>query len=360
MRGPGLAALLLAAGPLLATPAQASAGAATPAPVSPTATPAPPARPMLPTGTARYAMFLGGERVGLVELTLRCDGPACRASWESRQRLPAEAGGGLRTRRVEVPVDRSGGALGPARLIEPSGTRESALPRGAVPVMLAEVALAAAASGPARACLRAADERTGMALQACAVRRGEWLEVTVGRERERVRAAAGAFPVEVELPAQGVRFRLDGAAELPAAAPRLFGVKVPGPEDARDAAAFCGTRRDPEPRPDAAAGLPAPAAPGPTCREQTAAWLARAREAGLAGRTAVGVAFDGGDHVWHAWAEVHVGGRWVPIDPAFRQAPARGPRFTLATWADGDEGARAEAGRRILACWGRAAVTAGR
>jgi transglutaminase-like putative cysteine protease len=71
------------------------------------------------------------------------------------------------------------------------------------------------------------------------------------------------------------------------------------------------------------------------------------------------VAFDGGAFVWHAWAEVQAGGRWVPIDPAFRQAPARGPRFTLATWEDGDEEARAEAGRRILACWGRAAVEAG-
>jgi transglutaminase-like putative cysteine protease len=70
----------------------------------------------------------------------------------------------------------------------------------------------------------------------------------------------------------------------------------------------------------------------------------------------VGVAFDGGAFVWHAWAEVHMGGRWVPVDPSFQQAPARGPRFTLATWEEGDEAARAEAGRRILACWGRAAV----
>jgi hypothetical protein len=329
----GLAALLLAAAPAAGAP--------------------------LPLGTARYAMLLGGERVGLVELTLRCDGPACHATWESRQRLPAEAGGGVRTRRVEVPVDRAGRAAGPARLLEQGGTRQAELPRGAVPVMLAEVALAAAAAGPGRICLEAADERTGASLQACATRRGEWLEVTMGRERERVRAAPGAFPADLEVPAQGVRFRLDPSAGLPAEPPRLFGGRVASPEDARDAAAFCGVRLDPEPRPEAAAGLPAPTAPGPSCREQAAAWLARARQAGLRGRTAVGVAFDGGAFVWHAWAEVQAGGRWVPIDPAFRQAPARGPRFTLATWEDGDEEARAEAGRRILACWGRAAVEAG-
>jgi hypothetical protein len=312
----------------------------------------------LPLGTARYAMLLGGERVGLVELAVRCDGPACVASWESRQRLPAEAGGGLRSRRVEVPVDRRGGAVGPARLSEPGGTRETALARGAVPIMLAEVALSALAAGPARACLEAGDERSGAALTACATRRGEWLEVTVGRERERVRGAAGRFPEEVLLASQGVRFLLDPAAELPAEPPRLFGVQVGGPEDLRDAAAFCGVRRDPEPRAGAAEGLPAPAAPGPSCREKTAAWLQQARRAGLDGRTAVGVAFDGGAFVWHAWAEVRTGGRWVPVDPAFRQAPARGPRFTLATWADGDEAARAEAGRRILDCWGRGGVTA--
>lgn len=317
-----------------------------------------PAPPALPVGTARYAMLLGGEQVGLVELTVRCEGPACQASWESRQRLPAEAGGGVRARRVEVEVDRAGRAAGPARVVEPDGDRQAALPKGAVPVMLAEVALAAAAAaGAPETCLEVADERTGAALRACAVRRGEWLEVTLGRERERVRAAPGAFPEEVELPAQGVRFRLDALAGLPAAPPRLFGVRVAGPEDARDGAAFCGVRADAAPRPDAAAGLPAPTAPGPTCREKTAAWLVRARAAGLRGRTAVGVAFDGGGWVWHAWPEVHVGGRWVAVDPSFRQAPARGPRFTLGRYEDGDEAARAEAGRRILACWGRAAVT---
>lgn len=322
----------------------------------------------LPVGTARYAMLLGGEPVGVVELALRCEGPACTATWESRQRLPEEAGGGTRARRIEVEVDRAGRALGPARVQGPEGGRETAMPPGLVPVMLAEVALAAAIPGMSvpgmpgagSACLDVADERSGGALRACGVRRSGWLEVTVGRERERVRSLPGQFPAEIELPSQGVRFVLDSRAGLPAAPPRLFGVRVAGPEDLREAEAFCGVPRDPAPRPGAADGLPAPAAAGPTCREKTAAWLARARSAGVRGRTAVGVAFDGGAWVWHAWAEAHVGGRWVPVDPSFRQAPARGPRFTLATWEDGDEAARAEAGRRILQCWGRARVVANR
>jgi len=316
---------------------------------------------VLPEGTARYAMLLGGEPVGIVELALRCEGPSCTATWESRQRLPAEAGGGVRARRVEVQVDRGGRALGPARVQGPEGVRSVALPRGAVPVMLAEVVLAATVPGipeAAATCVDATDERSGGALRACGQRRGGWLEVTIGREPERVRGQPGRFPEEIEVPAQGVRFVLDPRAGLPSAPPRLFGVRVAGPEDLREAEAFCGVPRDPAPSPDAAHGLPAPTAAGPTCREKTAAWLARARAAGLRGRTAVGVAFDGGAWVWHAWAEAHVGGRWVPVDPSFHQAPARGPRFTLATWEDGDEAGRADAGRRILQCWGRARVLA--
>lgn len=87
-----------------------------------------------------------------------------------------------------------------------------------------------------------------------------------------------------------------------------------------------------------------------------AAWLEGARAEGWRGRTAVGVAWSGAAWSWHAWAEVRVGEAWVAVDPSFQQAPALSARFRLATWEDGDEPARAEAGRRILACWGRARV----
>ena len=321
-----------------------------------------PERAALPVGTARYRMLLGGEPVGTVELRLRCDGPDCRATWESRQRLPGEAGGGVRARRVEVPVDRWGQAAGDAEISEDGRARRVALPAGAVPAMLAEVALLAAGPGAAPICLDAADERSGRPVRACARRAGGQagaggeLEATVGRERERLRPGRAGFAELVSLPGQRVVFRLDPRAELPGRAPRLFGMAVAGPGDPSSARGFCGLLPDPRPAPEAAAGLPAPSAPGPTCRERTAGWLERLRRSGLEGRTAVGVAWDGSGWVWHAWAEARVGARWVPVDPSFHQAPARGPRFTLATWGADDDAGRAESGRRILGCWGRAAV----
>jgi len=318
-----------------------------------------PERPRLPEGTARYRMVIGGEPVGTVELRLRCDGPDCRATWESRQRLPAEAGGGERARRVEVPVDPAGRARGPAEISEDGRPRLVELPAGAVPAMLAELALLAARPGPAPLCLDAADERSGRPVRACARRLpgpGGELEATVGRERERLRPGRSGFAELITLPGQRVAFRLDPHAEVPARAPRLFGTAVDGPAEPGGVRRFCGVPIDPRPAAGGAAGLPRPTAPGPSCRERTAAWLERLRASGLEGRTAVGVAWDGGGWVWHAWAEAAVGGRWVPVDPSFRQAPARGPRFTLATWGADDEAGRAEAGRRILACWGRAAV----
>jgi transglutaminase-like putative cysteine protease len=57
--------------------------------------------------------------------------------------------------------------------------------------------------------------------------------------------------------------------------------------------------------------------------------------------------------VWHEWAELRVGGRWIAVDPSFGQAPARGARFTLARWTHGDAASRAAAGKKILRCWSR-------
>ena len=340
----GWLALVVAAAAVAGPPTHA-------APAGP-ATQAAPAGP-LPEGRARWRMTLSGEPVGVVELSVRCDGPGCQATWASRQRLPAEAGGGLRERLTSVPVDRAGRATGPARRHEDGQVREVALPKGAVPAMLAEVLLARAAAG----CLDAADEATGAPVRACVRDGGEGLRlVEAGGGLVLVRPGPGPFPSELVIPSQRVRFALDGAAEVPRRAPRLYGAEVPGPSDPREAARFCGVAVDAVAGPEAAAGLPRPAAPGPSCREKSLAWAEAAGRQGLAARVAVGVAHDGGAYVWHAWAEARVGGRWVAVDPAFRQAPARGPRFTLATFAPGDEAARQAAGRRILACWGRALV----
>ena len=117
------------------------------------------------------------------------------------------------------------------------------------------------------------------------------------------------------------------------------------------AGTFCRVARDPEPSPTGLDAVPGPQAQGASCREKTAAWLEKAARAGLRGRTAVGVAWDGKRFVWHAWAEVRLARGWVPIDPSFGERPARGPRFTLATWEPNDEPGRQRAGERILACW---------
>jgi transglutaminase-like putative cysteine protease len=166
-------------------------------------------------------------------------------------------------------------------------------------------------------------------------------------ERVRFRASPGLPAEEVVVVGQGARFLADPAALVPARVGSLFGARAEvGPEEAL----WCGVRRDPEPAATPAA-VPRQFPAGASCRERTARYLAAAAAQGLAGRHAVGVAFDGSALVWHEWAELQADGRWIPIDPSFGQAPARGPRFTLARWSDGDGASRAEAGRKVLACW---------
>ena len=310
----------------------------------------------LPQGRAVYRMELSGQAVGLVTLEVRCPGAACRVHWLSRQRLPAEAGGGVQERRVALEVDAEGRALGPARRVEGGVEEEVRLPAGAVPALLLEPLLAGRLRESPEACLDAVDEWSGAAVRACGRSEGGRLRVDLGTELEWVEQGADGFADEVVLPAQRSRFLRDPLAQVPVTPPRLFDVEVAGPARPEQGASFCGVRRD-APPPAQAGGLPAPEAAGANCREQAAAWLARARAEGWRGRTAVGVAWSGAAWSWHAWAEVRVGEGWVAVDPAFHQAPARSPRFTLATWEEGDEPARAEAGRKILGCWGRARVT---
>ena len=296
-----------------------------------------------------------GEPVGLVTLEVRCAGAGCQVHWLSRQRLPVEAGGGVQERRVELEVDAEGRALGPAQVTEDGVVRQVVLPRGAVPALLLEPLLAGRLRASPEACLDAVDELSGVPLRACGRREAGRLRLDLGTELEWVKPGADGFADEVVLPAQRTRFVRDPGAALPAGPPSLFEVEVAGPARAEQGASFCGVRRDPAPG-GAPAGLPAPKGEGANCREQAAAWLQRARAGGWRGRTAVGVAWSGAAWSWHAWAEVRVGERWVAVDPSFHQAPARSARFTLATWEEGDEPARAEAGRRILGCWGRAGV----
>lgn len=309
----------------------------------------------LPEGTARYRAELGGEPLGFAELRVTCAAASCAARYESRLRLPAEAGGAVEHSRVDVEVDRDGRWRGGPLVVVRSGVRSSpAGVPGAVPASLLELALGAAAPAGGEGCVPFFDEHDPAPAIACARREGARLAAEVDGLAEVIVAGADGFPSEVGV-AGRLRFVRDAAATVPVRGPRLAGTRVPGPPDPRAAARFCGAPLDP-PGAAVAAGLPAPRAAGSSCREKTAAYLAAARARGIEGRTAVGVAWDGGAFVWHAWAELRSGGGWIAVDPAFGELPARGPRFTLGRYGERDARARNEAGARILACWGHARV----
>jgi hypothetical protein len=311
----------------------------------------------LPGGAeAVYRVEIGGVWVGWARLALRCESDRCRMEWESALRAPEEAGGGVVSRRIEADTSREGEARAVRVRAEADGrVRRGEQGAGPPPAGLAELLLSSAADGERR-CRLVRDEDSGREGEACARRRGAWLEGSVLGEPIRFRAKPGALPDEVELPAQQVRFAAYPAAALPPRAPRLRGAEVPAAEGARRRPRrFCGIARDPAP-PPAPADVPRTYPAGASCRERTARYLALAARAGFAGRHAVGVAHDGAAFVWHEWAELFVRGRWIPVDPSFEQAPAEGPRFTLGRWRGGDQAGRARAGRRVLACWGRAAV----
>jgi Transglutaminase-like superfamily len=324
----------------------------------------------LPEGRARWRFEMSGEHVGVVELAIRCDGEACTALWSSERRAPAEAGGRRTFRRVEVDVDREGRWRGGRmRVVDDEGGLKVAGLSGAVPAVLAEVLFARNIPLPPRkgwraslpplgpeACVEAFEEASGVRGDACARRDGDALAANVLGVAEKVVPGPGGFPEAIEIPSQGARFVRDDEATLPRQAPRLHGMAVGGPEDAARAVSFCGVKRDPEANGEGLGFLPPPRADGASCLEKTAAWLARARRAGLEGRTAVGVAWDGERYVWHAWPEVRLERGWVSVDPSFEQLPARGPRFTVATYLDGDERSRRSAGDKILACWGKERV----
>lgn len=324
----------------------------------------------LPEGRARWRFELSGEHVGVVELAIRCEGEGCSATWSSERRAPAEAGGRRSSRRVELDVDREGRWRGGRmRVVDDEGGLKVSGADGAVPAVLAEVVFARAIALPPRkgwraslppvgpeTCVDAFDEATGARGNACARREGDALSANVLGAAERIVPGAGGFPDAIEIPAQGARFVRDDEATAPRQPPRLHGMVVGGPADARRAESFCGVRRDPDATSEGLGFLPPAHAEGASCREKTAAWLGRARRAGLEGRTAVGVAWDGERFVWHAWPEVRLERGWIPVDPSFEQLPAKGPRFTVATWQDGDERSRQLAGDRILGCWGKERV----
>jgi hypothetical protein len=312
----------------------------------------------LPAGTVRLRAELAGAPVGVADLAVTCRGARCDVRYRARLRLPAESGGAVSDASVEVEVDRAGRYRGGALRVRQAGTtRTPRAPAGAVPASLAELVLAAEAPADGgEICVGFFDEEQPELRRACARREaGGALAADEGGIPVRIVPGPDGFPAEVVV-AGRFRYVRDAAAVVPGAPPRLAGTRVPGPADPRAARSFCGVPVDPAPGAAGAGALPEPTAPGESCREKTAAWLALARRRGLEGRTAVGVAWDGQSFVWHAWAEVRSGGTWLPVDPSFGQRPAQGPRFTVARYAEGDAAARDAAGGKILACWGSGAV----
>jgi len=309
----------------------------------------------LPEGAARYRVELSGEVVGVADLRTACSAPPsgrCTVTWEARLRLPAGSGGALTTRRVVAPVDRRGELAGaPAVTVDGRrlpATRER--PAGTVPLSAAELVLSARGGG----CVAAVEEETGRSGQACARIEGGRLRGQVLGAAEEWTVGEDGLPERVELPGQRARYLRDGAALVPAAPPSLE-VRVAGPPEGREPSRFCGRPPDgPAPGADLS-GLPEPRPDGSRCLVQAEAYAARVLRTGRPARIALGVAHDGEGFVWHAWVEVWTRLGWVPVDPAFGQLPARGPRFTVARHA-ADPAGLAEAGRRILACWGRAGV----
>ncbi len=307
------------------------------------------AGPAIPQGRARYRVEIAGAPVGFSELSVSCSGPGCTLLWRSRLRLPAASGGTLRTRRIEASVDRAGGL---DRLeVEVDGVRRSPPHRrGMVPLSLAELVLAARGGG----CIDVLDEESGRSGPACARIEAGRVRVEVLGVVEEVSPGADGFPDAVEIEAQGTRFVRDARAEVPSAPPPLQ-VRVPGPPGGGAPRRFCGLAPDP-PSPEVdLSSLPAPRPDGSSCRDQARAYAAALRRRGMAARVALGVADDGRGYVWHAWVEARTAAGWVAVDPALGQLPALGPRFTVARHG-GDPASLAEAGRRILACWGRASV----
>jgi hypothetical protein len=268
-------------------------------------------------------------------------------------RLPDAGGGGVARRRVEVTTDREGFLLEAE-----AGGRRRASSGDAAASIVAEALLAATPEGERR-CIPVEDAETGRQGKACATRRGPWLDGEVLGEPLRFRAAPGALPDEVVLRAQGTRFVSDAGAAVPSRAPATFGSAVPAPPGAeaeRDLS-FCGLSPEPEDPAPPPPGVPRDFPERGNCQEVSLAYLRAARDDGVDGRIVVGVAWDGSRFVWHEWVEVVGARRWIAVDPSFRQVPAQAPRFAVARFTPGDESGRAEAGRKVLACWGKARIT---
>jgi transglutaminase-like putative cysteine protease len=67
------------------------------------------------------------------------------------------------------------------------------------------------------------------------------------------------------------------------------------------------------------------------CAQHGILAVALLRRLGVPARAATGWIALGENLVMHFWVEVEIGGRWIPVDPTFDQAPASAYRLKLAT-----------------------------
>ncbi len=73
------------------------------------------------------------------------------------------------------------------------------------------------------------------------------------------------------------------------------------------------------------------------CNEHAALFAGLARAAGVPTRVAAGLVYMQGRFYYHAWNEVHLDGRWVPVDPTFGENPAGALRLRLAVGDLGEQ-----------------------
>jgi transglutaminase-like putative cysteine protease len=74
------------------------------------------------------------------------------------------------------------------------------------------------------------------------------------------------------------------------------------------------------------------------CVSHARLFVALARAAGLPSRMAVGLVYAPGKGLlYHAWAEVHVNGAWLTVDPTFNQVPADLTHLKLASGENPDD-----------------------
>ena len=90
------------------------------------------------------------------------------------------------------------------------------------------------------------------------------------------------------------------------------------------------------------------------CTEHASLLGALAKSAGIPARSVFGIVYHEGRFYYHAWVEAWAG-TWVPVDPAWGEAPADATHIALARFIN-DEGSLHEAVLKLLPLIGKLEV----